>query len=284
MGWQQQVITAPVVIIQSGVAGTGLFVYSGAPANGNPPQIAIVGSGVTTDPFGNAVTSAKILMQNNVITESGGIFRTAAAAPLIQLDGPHNAVLVYDAASVLRETIAPVATNDGLGSTVQAGFTAYAATNSTFARLQAAILDFGLAGNTANPSVSGAANAALSLGSGQTAALTVEMLISLLSVAAGAIPKAVFSGHIDLTVAGSGLQIAEGSNAKQGTAVLVAGTVTVANTSVTANSRIFLTCQVPGGTPGFLRISARTAGTSFTILSSSGTDTSTVAYEIFEPG
>jgi hypothetical protein len=53
---------------------------------------------------------------------------------------------------------------------------------------------------------------------------------------------------------------------------------------VTANSRIFLTCQTPGGTPGFLRVSARTAGTSFTILSSSGTDTSVVAWEIFEPG
>lgn len=81
----------------------------------------------------------------------------------------------------------------------------------------------------------------------------------------------------------NGLQIREGVNAKQGVAVLVAGTVVVANTSVTTNSRIFLTTQIPGGTPGFLRISARTPGVSFTILSSSGTDTSTVAYEIFEP-
>lgn len=81
----------------------------------------------------------------------------------------------------------------------------------------------------------------------------------------------------------SGLRVREGVNAKQGVAVLVAGTVTVANTSVTANSRIFLTTQVPGGTPGFLWVSARVAGTSFTILSSSATDTSTVAYEIFEP-
>jgi len=39
-----------------------------------------------------------------------------------------------------------------------------------------------------------------------------------------------------------------------------------------------------GGTPGWLRVSARTPGTSFTITSSSGTDTSTVAYQIFEPG
>jgi len=80
-----------------------------------------------------------------------------------------------------------------------------------------------------------------------------------------------------------GLQVKEGSNCKQGVATLVGGTVTVSNTSVTANSRIFLTAQSDGGTPGFLRVSARTAGTSFTITSSSGSDTSVVAYQIFEP-
>jgi hypothetical protein len=92
------------------------------------------------------------------------------------------------------------------------------------------------------------------------------------------------AGNADVTAAGSGLRVAEGANAKQGTAVLVAGTVTVADTAVTANSRILLTSQVDGGTPGFVRVSARVAGTSFTITSSSATDTSTVAYEIFEPG
>jgi hypothetical protein len=48
--------------------------------------------------------------------------------------------------------------------------------------------------------------------------------------------------------------------------------------------RILVTSNADGGTPGFLRVSARTAGTSFTVTSSSGTDTSTFAYEIFEPG
>lgn len=90
-------------------------------------------------------------------------------------------------------------------------------------------------------------------------------------------------GNIRATTIGSGFRAAEGANAKQGIAVLVAGTLAVANTSVTANSRILLTSNVDGGTPGFLRVSARTAGTSFTILSSSGTDTSTVAFQIFEP-
>lgn len=68
-----------------------------------------------------------------------------------------------------------------------------------------------------------------------------------------------------------------------GRATLVGGTVTVSSTSVTANTNIFVTCQSPAGTPGFLRISARVANTSFTILSSSGTDTSEVAYLLIEP-
>ena len=98
------------------------------------------------------------------------------------------------------------------------------------------------------------------------------------------IPDGVKFGNVDVKLAGAGLRVREGMNCKQGTAVLVAGTVTVADTAVTASSRIFLTGQADGGTPGFLRVSARTAGRSFTITSSSDTDTSTVAYEIFEPG
>jgi hypothetical protein len=93
-----------------------------------------------------------------------------------------------------------------------------------------------------------------------------------------------FTNSIDINTAGQGLKVAEGSNAKQGTAVLVAGTTTVANTSVTASSRIFLTTQSHGGTIGMQYVSARTAGTSFVITSTSAADTSTVAYEIFEPG
>lgn len=89
---------------------------------------------------------------------------------------------------------------------------------------------------------------------------------------------------LDIVTAGRGLKVAEGSNAKQGAVALAAGTATVSNTSVTATSRIFLTSQSDGGTPGWLRVSARVAGTSFTITSSSATDTSTVAYEIFEVG
>lgn len=86
-----------------------------------------------------------------------------------------------------------------------------------------------------------------------------------------------------ITAAGKGLKVKEGTNARMGTATLVAGTLVVANTSVTATTRIFLTVQTAGGTQGFLRISARTAGTSFTITSTSVSETSTVAWLLVEP-
>lgn len=91
------------------------------------------------------------------------------------------------------------------------------------------------------------------------------------------------AGNIIAATIGNGLKIAEGSNAKQGIAVLSAGSVVVGNTSITANSRIFIAGNADGGAPGWLRISARSAGTSFTITSSSATDTSSVAWIILDP-
>lgn len=79
-----------------------------------------------------------------------------------------------------------------------------------------------------------------------------------------------------------GFRVTEGGSAKQGIATLASGAVTVFNTSITANSRVFLTAQ-DNNTTGALRVSARTAGTSFVITSSNSADSGVVAYEIFEP-
>lgn len=95
---------------------------------------------------------------------------------------------------------------------------------------------------------------------------------------------ALFSGDMKLNTAGNGFYIKEGSNATMGNSTLVGGTVTVNTTKVTANSRIFL--QIDGGTmtnAGFLRVSARSVGTSFTITSSNASDTSKVDWLIIEP-
>lgn len=95
----------------------------------------------------------------------------------------------------------------------------------------------------------------------------------------------LFTGNLTMSTAGSGVLIKEGSNATSGVATLSAGTVTVNTTKVTANSRIQLTAQSLGTitVPASLAVSARSAGTSFTILSSDVTDTSVVAWVIIEP-
>lgn len=94
-------------------------------------------------------------------------------------------------------------------------------------------------------------------------------------------------GSLDVITAGQGLKVNEGANGKQGTFTLSgAATTVVANTSVTANSRILMTTQTLGTVTAAstLCVSARTAGTSFTVTPSQSTDTSVVAFEIFEPG
>lgn len=95
----------------------------------------------------------------------------------------------------------------------------------------------------------------------------------------------IFSGARDalrLGTAGGGLAVAEGANARSGTATLVGGTIAVANTSVSATTRIQITRSTLGGTPGHLSF-VRNAGVGFTVTSSSGTDTSAFDYFLVEP-
>lgn len=91
------------------------------------------------------------------------------------------------------------------------------------------------------------------------------------------------TGSVIFNAAGSALKVREVSNSFMGADVLVGGTVTVNNTRVTVDSRIFLTAQDNSGDVGSVSISARVAGTSFTISSTSVTDTSTIAWLIIEP-
>lgn len=95
---------------------------------------------------------------------------------------------------------------------------------------------------------------------------------------------AQIGGNFIAKTIGAGVKVAEGLNAKQGVATLVAGTVVVANTSVTATSRIHITPQTLGTVtiPSACGVSARTPGTSFTILASQSNDTSIVTWEMFE--
>jgi hypothetical protein len=90
-------------------------------------------------------------------------------------------------------------------------------------------------------------------------------------------------GDGSVTLSGRTVVPATGTGARMGTAVLVGGTVTVNTTAIGANSVVMLTTQTPGGTVGTPYVSARTAGTSFTITSTSASDTSTVGWRILDP-
>lgn len=88
-------------------------------------------------------------------------------------------------------------------------------------------------------------------------------------------------GNLTVDTAGKGLVVKEGSNARLGQATLVAGTIAVANTSVTANTRVFVTVTTTGGTQGHLSV-AKNAGVGFTINSTSGSETSVVDWHLVE--
>lgn len=63
---------------------------------------------------------------------------------------------------------------------------------------------------------------------------------------------------------------------RKGRATLVAGAVVVADTATATTTNIQVSRYTVGGTPGNLNTATRTAGTSFTITSSSGTETSVI--------
>lgn len=168
--------------------------------------------------------------------------------------------------------------------------TAAAATNTTQIATTAFVTTAdNLKANLASPTFTGVPAAPTAVAGTSTTQLATTAFVTTADNLKAPLASPTFTGDVNastgnilVSTIGKGLQVKTGTNAKIGTAVLVGGTVTVSNTSVTANSRIFLTSQSDGGTPGFLRITAKTAATSFVITSSSGTDTSTVAWMIVE--
>lgn len=89
------------------------------------------------------------------------------------------------------------------------------------------------------------------------------------------------NGEIAMRQVGKGIALTKGTGALAGNATLVAGTVTVTNANVGADSIIMLTRKTAGGTLGNLTYTISN-GTSFTINSDSSSDTSVVSYHIIQ--
>ena len=73
-------------------------------------------------------------------------------------------------------------------------------------------------------------------------------------------------------------QLAGTPAVRSGTASLTAGTVSVSLPSVTASSAVLVSRLTPGGTLGHLSVPAVSPGSGFTVSSSSGSETSSVAW------
>jgi len=90
-------------------------------------------------------------------------------------------------------------------------------------------------------------------------------------------------GNFSTLTAGVGLKVKSGSNARIGTGTLSGGTLAVANTSVTANTRVFLTDTTSGTLTNVGSLTAViNAGTGFTVNSTNVLDTSTFNWLLVE--
>lgn len=91
------------------------------------------------------------------------------------------------------------------------------------------------------------------------------------------------SGNLVASTAGNGLQVKSGSNARIGTGTLSGGSLVVANTSVTANTRVFLQDTNAGALTNVGSLTVVTsAGVGFTVTSTNVLDTSTFNYLLVE--
>jgi hypothetical protein len=91
-------IVSQVIIVTGSQGGTGLFLYNGVPALGNPPIASITLSGV--DPFDNPVQpilTIGIAGQGQTVIDSSGVIelQNATGAADIQLNPALDAIFVY---------------------------------------------------------------------------------------------------------------------------------------------------------------------------------------------
>jgi hypothetical protein len=303
MGWEYNAVFPLLIIPGTGPPLSGLYVYSPGVGFGNlvdsiaaaagfdTPGNAIIRGVATYFPSGSPVFAAAL--------QDGGVLFFQAAGPggpwvqsgAISADNSNNIhILPAGAGNTILGSGLTAGVPVSISGPESGGVPVVDVTNTSSAsapilRITAnAINDLFLGGRVAGDTnarlildTQAAGNPRIRYGPGNAAPD-----ISLTRSAANTLT--LNTADLDIGTAGRGLQVAEGANGRMGVVTLVAGVATVLNTTVTANTRIFLTCQTPGGAPGFLRVSARTAGTSFTVTSSSGTDTSVVGYLMLEPG
>lgn len=220
-----------------------------------------VGSGVNPIKIGRALDATQLILDpiGNFVQAKGGIYTSDGSYDEVQSVGSNGNVLVANSAQSngLQWLPAVVASTPLVYTTATRALTVAVATDSV-------------------PGVMSAADHTILSGHTTTLALKAPLASPVFTSDVN-----VSTGNLKVSTLGNGIQIKTGVNSKIGQAVLVAGTKVVANTSVTANSRIFITVALAGGTQGFLR-TTKIVGTSFTVTSTSATETSTVDWMVVE--
>ena len=268
------------------IGGSGGLAYPSI----HSPNYAAGSAGWTINKDGSAelnnVTVRGTLASTNWVSTAAGEFFYSGAPAL----------------GNLVASIAPAPGTDPYGNAYLEGIAAYSSSGSTWAVLDqnGSLRLHSASDNFAGAQIIESATGYLQIISGLVSASDVSAQVAamsktgspngtpqvLISQGAGAATTTALlevEGDIAIPVVGNGLRVKEGTNARMGRAQLAGGTVTVANTSITASTRIFLTPQTSGANSGFVYVSARVAGTSFTISSSNAADGNSVAWFLVEP-
>ncbi len=282
----------------SGVVVEGILLTGGVALSlqylVNPTVRNIVASNITWGTGGAATSPVKVAVEGGTDVWAG--------------TGSPESVVTAGIGSVYRRRDGSASTSlyvkeSGAGNT---GWIAYNTVRSVAARTGAVVLtsaDVGLTNCDNTSDVNKPVSTAQATADGLRVLKAGDTMTGLLALATGlaGVGGVTVGGDVNLyrsaadilctdddlrlSTLGKGLRLAEGTNAKAGVATLVTGTKVVSTTAVTATSRIHLTCQSLGTVvaPSALCVSARTAGTSFTILASQATDTSVIYWSIIEP-
>jgi hypothetical protein len=240
--WQQSVF--PLIIIDASGTFTGLFVYSPVPGHGN--LIASITAAAGTDPYGNPY-----LAGITSYTAGGGLFAELLTGFL---------GLGSNAAGTTILQSGAVRTTDALAAGTTPSVIILSPTSSVFAGVSSIHLLGESQDGTGQPQILMGAAFAIAA----TTAAVVEV-----------------HGDVAIATAGNGLQVKGGANARIGSATLAAGTVTVANTSVTASTQVYVNHHSIGPNAGVLGYTT-IPGTSFTINSTNGADANSVVWLLVE--
>lgn len=217
------------------------------------PSLGTPASGVVTNLTGTA--SININGTVGATTPSTGVFTTLAASGLATFSAVNPSIVV----------------GAGNGSAGGIRINPWTATNRNWQ------IDSGITGSDLQiaPSTVVGGNTFT------TPALTLTAS-GINATAIGATTPSTVGATAMSQTAGSTFSIASGSNQRAGNLTLVAGTQTVSNTTVTANTIVQLTRKTSGGTIGTAITYTLSAGTSFTVTSDSILDTSTFSYLLIE--